>query len=593
MQAARRRPSSTPFKLVALCLLACSLVAAPALAQLRPAPEASSGWADRSLGRARTFMISAANPTAVDAGLAILREGGNAVDAAVTVQLVLNLVEPQSSGIGGGALALWWDAKSGTLRSFDGRETAPAAARPDRFLVEGRPMPFKDAVLSGLAVGVPGTLRLLEALHRANGRLPWRNVVEPAAKLAEDGFRVSQRLHALLAGTRAETFAPAARAYFYDRLGSPRPEGFMLRNPEFAATLRGVAREGADAFYTGSVARAIVDAVGAAPTRPGDLTLADLARYGIAERAPLCVPYRGNKVCGMGPPSSGGLAIAQVLGLLEPLDVGATPASAAHSRALHLIAEAEKLAYADRDHFVADPDFVPLPTGLLDAAYLGRRRALIDPRRAMPRPAHGTPQPLGLHPLGSDATQEMAGTSHFSIVDAERNVLAFTTTIEAGFGSRLWAAGFLLNNEMTDFSLRPVDQKGQPVANAIAPHKRPRSSMSPTIVFDEAGKPWATLGSVGGPRIPLYVTKALIALIDWKLDAQQAASLVNFGSRGGAFELEIDHPRAIWQALALKSMGHAIRAEPHTSGTHIIVLKGDGTLEGGADPRREGAARGD
>ncbi len=593
MQAVRRRPSSTPRGLAALCLLACICAAPSALAQLRPAPEAASGWTDSGLGRANTFMISAANPLAVDAGLAILRAGGNAIDAAVTVQLVLNLVEPQSSGIGGGALALWWDAKSQTLKSFDGRETAPAAARPDRFFVEGKPMPFRDAVLSGLSVGVPGTLRLLEALHRANGRLPWQDVVEPAARLAEDGFRVSQRLHALLAGTRAETFAPAARAYFYDRLGSPRPEGFLLRNPEFAATLRSVARDGADAFYKGSIARAMVDAVGVAPARPGDLTLDDLARYAIAERSPVCVPYRGNRVCGMGPPSSGGIAIAQVLGLLEPFDLGATPAAAARTPALHLIAEAEKLAYADRDHFVADPDVVPLPSGLLDAAYLGQRRALIDPRRAMPRPPHGTPQPLGLSPLGTDTTQEMAGTSHISIVDAERNVLAFTTTIEAGFGSRLWAAGFLLNNEMTDFSLRPVDQKGQPVANAIAPGKRPRSSMSPTIVFDDKGEPWATLGSVGGPRIPLYVTKALIALIDWKLDAQQAASLVNFGSRGGAFELESDHPRAIWQALALKSMGHAVRAEPHTSGTHIIVLKPNGTLEGGADPRREGVARGD
>ena len=564
-----------------------------AQAQTPSAPEGRSGWHAAAVGRASRMMISAANPLAVDAGLDILRRGGNAIDAAVTVQLVLNLVEPQSSGLGGGALALYWDAGAAKLESFDGREMAPAAARPDQFLRDGVPIPFRAAVLSGKSIGVPGTLHLLETLHRRKGRLPWRDVIAPAQHLAEVGFPISARLHALLAQTSADTFQPAARAYFYDRLGSPRPQGYVLRNPEFAATLAKIANAGADAFYTGDIAARIVAAAAAVPGAAGEMSREDLARYRTAERAPLCSTYRGFKVCGMGPPSSGGIAIAQVLSLIEPFDLGAAPADALRPGALHLIAEAEKLAYADRDRYVADSDFVALPPGLTDADYLNERRTMIDAGKVMQRPQPGHPRRVGARPMGVDETHEIAGTSHFSIVDAERNVLAFTTTIEAGFGSRVWAAGFLLNNEMTDFSARPVDGTGTPIANAIAPGKRPRSSMSPTIVFDAQGKPWATLGSVGGQRIPLYVTKALIALIDWKLDAQQAAALLNFGSRGGAFEIENDQPRALWPALVLKGKGPRIAADALTSGTHIIVLRGDDGLEGGADPRREGIARGD
>jgi gamma-glutamyltranspeptidase/glutathione hydrolase len=579
-------------RLILVCLVLMGLPPR-ANAQTPAAPEGRSAWHTSARATAQRMMIAAANPAAVEAGLAILRTGGNAIDAAVTVQLVLNLVEPQSSGIGGGALALLWDASAGTLQGFDGRETAPAAARPDRFLHEGQPIPFREAVLSGKSIGVPGTLRLLETLHRRKGRLPWPVVVAPAIDLAERGFPVSQRLHALLSQTRAESFQPEARAYFYDRLGSPRPEGFKLRNPAFAETLRRIAEAGADAFYAGPIAARIAAAATSVPGAPGDLTTDDLASYRVMERAPVCGTYRGLRVCGMGPPSSGGIAVAQVLGLLEPFDLGAKPGDAMHPRALHLIAEAEKLAYADRDHYVADSDFVALPTGLLDSGYLAERRALIDPLKAMSRPRPGSPKRVGGLGLGADETQELAGTSHFSIVDEDRNVLAFTTTIEAGFGSRVWAAGFLLNNEMTDFSLRPVDASGAAIANAIAPGKRPRSSMAPTIVFDAAGKPWAALGSVGGQRIPLYVTKTLIALIDWKLDAQQAATLPNFGSRGSAFEIELDRPGTIWPALVLKGKGHRIAPDVLTSGTHVIVLRGDGLLEGGADPRREGVARGD
>jgi gamma-glutamyltranspeptidase / glutathione hydrolase len=561
--------------------------AEPAAAQDRSAaPEAATGSKAGQLATAKSFMISAANPAAVEAGLEMLRAGGSAADAAIAAQLVLNLVEPQSSGLGGGALILHWDAASRQLLGYDGRETAPAAATPDRFLVEGRPRKFDDAVFGGLSVGVPGALRVLEAVHKRHGRLPWARLFAPALRLATDGFRVSPRLHLLLRWQGADSFAPAARAYFFDRTGSAWPTGYLLKNSQFAATLRAVAEGGADAFYRGPIAEAIVEAVRTAPNHQGDMTAADLAGYSAKEREPICIGYRLYRVCGMGPPSSGGLAVAQVLKLIEPFNLGHGPAGAMNARALHTITEAEKLAFADRDAFIGDPDFVPAPVGLLNAGYLDGRRGLIDPTAAMAKPSAGAPPQTASRSWGDDDTIEAAGTSHFSIRDGDGNVLSMTTTIESGFGSRLWAAGFLLNNELTDFAFRPVD-------SAVGPGKRPRSSMAPTIVFDEQGKPWAVLGSVGGSRIILYVVKTLVALIDWQLDAQAAAALMNFGSRGGPFEIEIDHASAIWHALKVKPYGHRVSADLLTSGTHVILLRKDGTLEGGADPRREGVARGD
>ena len=395
------------------------------------------------------------------------------------------------------------------------------------------------------------------------------------------------------AGT-ARTASRRRRAeYFFDTTGSARPAGYLLRNPEFAVTLRAVAERGVEAFYKGAIAEAIVKAVREAPNHQGDMTAADLAGYAVKERDPVCVAYRGYRVCGMGPPSSGGLAVAQILKLIEPFELGKGPAEVMNGKALHLIAEAEKLAFADRDTYIGDPDFVSTPAGLLNAGYLDTRRALIDPGTAMARPAAGAPPQTASWLYGEDETIEAAGTSHFSIVDGDGSVLAMTTSIEAAFGSRLWAAGFLLNNELTDFSFRPFDRAGRPLANAVAPGKRPRSSMAPTIVFDEAGKPWAALGSPGGSRIILYVVKALVALIDWKLDAQAAVALMNFGSRGGPFEIEIDHASAIWHALKMKPYGHRVSADLLTSGTHAIVVRKGGMLEGGADPRREGVARGD
>jgi gamma-glutamyltranspeptidase/glutathione hydrolase len=393
----------------------------------------------------------------------------------------------------------------------------------------------------------------------------------------------------------AQSFAPQSRRYFFDQTASARPAGYLLRNPEFAATLRTIAQGGAGAFYRGPIAEAMVEAVRNAPNAQGDMTLADLAGYQVKEREPLCFAYRGNRICGMGPPSSGAIAAGQTLKLLETFDLGQTGADALNAPAMHLIAEAQKLAFADRDRYVGDPDFVQVPIGLLDSGYLAGRRALINPQATMEKPLPGMPPQIGRPvPLpGADETVEQEGTSHISIFDDAGNIVSMTTTIESAFGSRLWAAGFLINNEMTDFAFRPQDKEGRLLANAVGPGKRPRSSMAPTIVFDEQGKPWAALGSPGGSRIILYVIKTLVALIDWKLDAQQAASLLNFGSRGGPFEIEIDQRSALWHALKMKPFGHRVSADLLNSGTHVIVRRKDGSLEGGADPRREGVARGD
>jgi gamma-glutamyltranspeptidase/glutathione hydrolase len=431
----------------------------------------------------------------------------------------------------------------------------------------------------------------METVHARYGRLPWARLFEPAIRLAQEGFEVSPRLHALLRAAGPDSFTPAARRYFFTATGSAWPVGHILKNPELASTLKRIAAEGARGFYEGPVAEAIVQAVADAPTAPGGMTLQDLAGYTVKERATVCIGYRGDKVCGVGPPSSGGPAVAQTLGLLEPFDLGKGRAAALQPQAMHLIAEAEKLAYADRSRYLGDPDFVAIPDGLLDARYLGERRALMDPLRAMAKPQAGVPPGASRQSFGRDATRERTGTSQISIIDDDGNALSVTTTIEGGFGSHIWAAGFLLNNELTDFSFVPVDADGKPVANAVAPGKRPRSSMAPTIVFDTAGRVMAVLGSPGGGRIPLYVLKTLVAIIDWGLDAQAAADLLNFGSQGDGFEIELDGA-AIWPALALRALGHQIVPSDLTSGTHVVVRRG-AKLEGGADDRREGAALGD
>jgi len=554
-------------------------------------PEGASGRAEKALVTARQHMVVAAEPLAAQAGREILRQGGSAADAAIATELVLGLVEPQSSGLGGGAFITFWDAKTRSVVTFDGRETAPAAAKPDRFMRDGKPMAFADAVNSGLSVGVPGLVRVLQAVHEKYGKLPWAKLFEPAIKLAEDGFPVSPRLAVLLQSEAPEKFAPDARAYFYENGVTPRAAGSLLKNPEYAATLRTLAEKGPDAFYKGDIADAIVTAVHHAPTIPGDLTLADLADYKAVEREPVCFSYRGRQVCGMGPPSSGALTVGQTLKLIEPFKEVQGASAAMTAPALHIIAEAEKLAYADRNMYIADPDRIAVPTGLLDDAYLAERRKLIDPKKAMLKAEPGLPPGLAKKSFGKDATYEVPGTTQVSIIDNEGNALSMTATIESAFGSHLWAKGFLLNNELTDFSFVPVDATGMTAANAIEGGKRPRSSMAPTIVLGPDGTPEIVTGSPGGSQIILYVVKTLVGVIDWGLDAQQAAALANFGSQNGPFLIEYSLP-VNWPAYELTSYGQTVQGATMTSGVHMIVRR-NGVLEGGADPRREGVALGD
>ncbi|MEZ5849606.1 MAG: gamma-glutamyltransferase family protein [Hyphomicrobiaceae bacterium] len=575
----------------------------------RDTPEAAGGaQAARPDGPvfAKTFMVVTANPLASGVARDILRAGGSAADAAIAAQLVLGLVEPQSSGLGGGALALHWDASRKALRTYDGREAAPASARPDRFLKDGKPMPFARAVRSGLSVGVPGTVRFLETLHRRHGRLPWPDLFAPAIKMAREGFAVSPRLAHLLANDRPETFSPQARAYFFDPQSGGRPAGFRLENPDYARTLERIAAGGADAFYTGPIADAVVAAVARATPIPGDVSLGDLAAYVVKERAAVCVPYRTTRVCGMGPPSSGGIAIGQALMMLDGFSLGAGPRAALSPGALHLMAEALKLAFADRNRYVADTDFVDMPDGLLDPGYIGRRRARIDRFRPARHPPAGIPPGRRRVDFGVDATFEASGTSHISIVDRDGNAVSMTTTIEAGFGSGIWAGGFLLNNELTDFSFRPVDGSGRAIANAVGAGKRPRSSMSPTLVFDRDGRLSIIAGSPGGSRIIPYVLKALVGLIDWKLDPQAAVSLRNFSSPSAALELEavrapvadlLAHARESFEvvrlSIGLRPLGQSVVFKEMTSGLGVIMRQDAGGWMGGADPRREGLALGD
>lgn len=577
-------------KILATALICIANFSAAVMAQpSRDRPEGASGIAKKTTVRASKHMVAAAHPLASDAGRDILRRGGSAVDAAIATQLVLNLVEPQSSGIGGGAFLLHWDAGAKALVTYDGREKAPAAAKPDRFLKkDGSPMRFPTAVFSGRSVGVPGLVSMLAHAHERHGKLPWADLFRPAIDLARNGFSVGRRLNYLLSRWGARRFGKTARAYFFDAAGRPRPVGYRLKNPAFADTLEAIAKLGPKAFYEGAIAKAIVSAVNTAPRSLGDMTLEDLRSYRTDERPPVCITYRSRRVCGMGPPSSGGPTVAMVLKLIEPFDLGQEPLNLP---AMHVILEAQKLAYADRDRYMADADFVPLPKGLLDDKYLASRRSLIDPNKAMRRATPGKPPGTRQGLFGKDATNEGKGTSHISIVDSAGNAVSMTTTIESGFGSGLMVGGFLLNNELTDFSFLPKDSSGKPIANRVEGGKRPRSSMAPTIVFDEDGRLRMVVGSPGGSSIILYVLKTLIAHLDWDLGPQSAAALVNFGSRNGPVAIE-PGPASGNVAAKLKALGHAVNQRSMASGVHVIVATEQG-LFGGADPRREGVARGD
>ena len=537
---------------------------------------------------AETWMVAAANPLAVEAGARVLAAGGSAADAMVAVQTVLGLVEPQSSGLGGGAFLVWHDGTSGEMTTLDGRETAPLAATPRLFQdAQGEPLAFFDAVVGGRSVGTPGTPALLAEAHRRWGRAPWPSLFDDAIRLAEDGFAVSPRLAGLIAED-AERLArfPETAAYFLPD-GAPLQAGASLRNPDYAATLRLLAKEGAAGFYTGPVSADIVRAVGSAPGNPGLLSQLDLAIYQVRARDPVCVSYRSFEVCGMGPPSSGALTLGQILGMLEPYDLAALGPQSAE--AWRLIGDASRLAFADRGRYMADSDFVPMPTaGLVDPSYLAARAALLAGDDALPEVAPGRPAFDHSHNLADDIALELPSTSHVSIVDRFGNVLSMTTTIENGFGSRLMVRGFLLNNELTDFSFA-THEDGVPIANRLEPGKRPRSSMAPTIVLKD-GAPVLAIGSPGGSRIIGYVAKALIAWIDWGMDVQRAVALPNAVNRFGTFDLEAGTAAEALQD-PLAALGFEIKIGDLNSGLHAIAL-GAG-LQGGADPRREGIALGD
>ncbi|MBM3517518.1 MAG: gamma-glutamyltransferase [Alphaproteobacteria bacterium] len=534
-------------------------------------------------------MVVAANPLAAEAGRAILRQGGSAVDAAIATQLVLNLVEPQSSGIGGGGFLLHYAAASGSMTVYDGRETAPAAATPGALLgALGQPRRFSEVVVGGLSVGVPGLLRALELAHRDHGRLPWAALFAPAIALTEKGFPISPRLHALVSEDPVLATIPAARTYFYDSGGRPLAVGTLRRNPELAAVLRQVATAGADAFYRGAVARDIALAVRTANRNPGRLAVADLAGYAALRREPLCRNYRAWRLCGLPPPSSGGVTLFQILALLEPFDLShLQPGSVA---AVHLIAEASRLAFADRARYLADPAFIPVPVaGLLDPGYLAERRRAISLTRSMGPAAAGEP-PGQRAEVAPDPTPDRSATTHLSIVDEAGNAVALTSSIESAFGSRLFVHGFLLNNQITDFSFRP-DEGGRPVGNRMEPGKRPRSSMAPTLVFDRDARLVMVVGSPGGKAIIGYVAQALIAVLDWNLDIQSAVNLPHYINTNDDTELEAGTDIA-GLAGALSALGHEVEITELTSGLHAIKLDGKG-LAGGADPRREGVALGD
>jgi len=556
--------------------------------EMPPAPELASGYTEKKAITARNYMVVAAHPLAVAAGLKMLDHGGSATDAAIAVQMVLNLVEAQSSGIGGGAFLMHFDAKKNAVSAYDGREQAPMGATPDLFIgKDGKPMRLVNAVIGGRSVGVPGLLRVLELAHARHGKLPWASLFGPAITLAEQGFALTPRTQRQISHDATLAGSAAARAYFYLPDGAPKPVGAVMKNPEFASVLKRIASEGPDAFYRGEIARDMVAAVTSHASNPGSLSEQDLLDYRARTVVPVCGKYRAFKICGMPPPSAGGIAILQILASLERFDMGAVrPGS---TEAVHLLSEAERLAYADRNRYAGDDRFTPVPVaGLLAASYNQQRSKLIRMEKSMGRAAAGSPSGSGGAMADGDAL-EFPATSHISIVDRDGNAISMTTTIEAGFGSHIFVHGFLLNNQLTDFSMIPVDN-GHPVANAVYPGKRPRSAMSPTLVFDNHDKLYMVIGSPGGPGIINYVAKTLIATLDWGMDIQSAISLPNFGSRNGPTEIEKGTSIENLQG-ALRSMGHDVRTIELTSGLHGIMRTPQG-WQGGADPRREGIANG-
>jgi gamma-glutamyltranspeptidase/glutathione hydrolase len=555
-----------------------------ALASCAAAPVAVQQAATAAPG-----MVSAADPRAAEAGAEILRAGGSAADAAIATAIALTVVEPQSSGIGGGGFLVHHDAASGRVETYDGREQAPSAATPGWFLgPDGKPMAFDDASIGGKAVGVPGNIRMFALAHERHGILPWARLFQPAIRLARDGFALTPRMREMLAGRiAAAQLTPWAKATFYEADASPRRVGTIIRNPELANLLESVAARGPDWFYTGPPARNLVRAVAGAGHNPAPMTMGDLATYDAKERASPCGSYRGYRICGMGPPSSGATTVFAVLKQLERFDLAALGPDS--PEAWHLIAESMRLAYADRDAYLGDPGYVRVPVaGLMDPDYLAARSALIDPRRAMPSVSAGSPP--GAPRVSAAIPGEVAGTSHMVAADRRGNVATLTSTIELAWGSGLVVDGYFLNNELTDFSFAP-ERGGAPVANRVEGGKRPLSSMSPTIVYGRDGAVRLALGAAGGPTIIMQVAKAIIGVIDWKLSAQQAIALPGMFIRGGRIMVEEGTPLAA-MIPALSALGHDVAASPPPFKANAIERAG-GRWLGAADPRSEGAAVGE
>ena len=613
--------SSAPARLVCLMVLALLALPKPAAPAQPPdnrsayqdsAPEAATGRSEKPAVRAQRQMVVSADVRASRAGLAMLRQGGNAIDAAIATQFVLSVVEPQSSGIGGGGFLVFWQPALGNtpsaLQTWDGRETAPRSARAERFLdSQGRPLRFRDAIGSGKSVGVPGLVAMLWAAHQAYGSLPWASLLQPAIELAAQGFVVSPRLATLIARDALLAASVSARTLYFSDTSHA---GSLLRNPALAEVLQRIARDGPAALQQGEIAQDIVNAVRAAG---GDMQLADLADYRAIAREALCADYRRHRLCGAPPPSSGTFTVGQLLGILEQHDAlvnDATPPAGValpsparpgplatlrpnSAAAAHRYSEAARLAYADRDHYLADPAFVSMPlAALLAPAYLRQRAGLIDSQRSLGSASPGDPLPGASASLGRDATESLAATTHLSVMDAQGRAVALTASVESAFGSRILVRGFLLNNQLTDFSWL-AQQDGKFVANRVQGGKRPRSSMAPLIVFGPNGQPRWLIGSPGGNQIINYVARTLVALIDWRMPLQQALALGHYGSRNRQTELEAGSEM---QALApaLRSLGHEVRIGEQTSGLNVIeVATGEDGLLGAADPRREGAALGD
>ena len=588
-------------------LSACSTatISTPQLSNLPAAknasdpPESSSGYTAKALVTAREFIVATANPISTQVAFDVLAHGGSAVDAAIAAQMVLTLVEPQSSGIGGGAFLMAFDQHSKQITAWDGRETAPAQANENLFMgADGKPVKFADALVGGRSVGTPGVLRMLAAAHQAHGKLPWRQLFAPAIALSQEGFLVSPRLHSMLAQETKLVLDPNAAQYFYDAAGKPWPVGHRLKNPALATTLQRIANEGSDAFYTGAIAHKIVAAVSNHPSNPGLLNISDLSNYKAIKRDALCSTAMNHKICGFPPPSSGAIAVAQMLTILE--SAKAPPLldqkGQLSSSGVHWFSEAGRLAFADRNQYIADPAFAPWPRGLLSKTYLSERAQLIKPDQSLKSARAG--QPNDAISWAADANLEQASTSHIAIIDAQGNAVSMTTTIEAAFGARMMVEGFLLNNQLTDFSFTPNDAQGA-VANRVQAGKRPRSSMAPTIVFSPDGQLRLVVGSPGGSLIINFVAKVLLANLRDGLDIQRAIDLPNFGSRNGPTEIEstILSPALQEQLLKdLKELGHDVRVIEMTSGLQGLSVQtdqnGKRVFSGGADPRREGKVMG-